>query len=134
MHQRSRVTFSASLIALLIMGGCASFKETGQNPSRLHLSDFMQQLSMQGVTAREEGPVSETTITSTFGERLLLNERDIVDVYFFRDDEQALKESNVAETLALYEVYHKGSIILIHRVSYDPMVRNAIENMFGLPK
>ena len=95
----------------------------------------MQQLSMQGITAREEGPVSETTITSTFGERLLLNERDIVDVYFFRDDEQAKKESNVAETLALYEVYHQGAELVAEALSmavlaahHDPAV---LETMLG---
>jgi hypothetical protein len=129
-----RIIVCTILLIAYSVGGCKTFKQTGQNPSRLHVTEFMQRLSQQGITAREEGPVSDTTILSTFGERLLLNERDLVDVYFFREEEQARMESNVAETLALYDVYQGGNIVLIHRTSYDPSVRNALENMFGLPK
>ena len=69
-----------SLLALAILtlvsaGGCASLKTPNQNSeSRLYLSEFMQRLSSKGITAREEGPISEATITSTFGERLLLQQ------------------------------------------------------------
>ncbi|MEZ4698930.1 MAG: hypothetical protein R2834_01260 [Rhodothermales bacterium] len=130
-----RIMPVAALGALFMMQGCANLNAPNNNSqSQLYLSEFMQRLSEKGITAREKGPISEATITSTFGERLLLNERDIVDVYFFRDDAQAKKESNVAETLALYDVYLEGNIVLFHRVGFDPMVRNALEDMFGLPK
>lgn len=130
----SSILYACALVGLLAGAGCTHFNSTGNRAPRLELTEFMNQLSSKGITAREEGPIRETTITSTFGERLLLNERDIVDVYFFRDAEQALKESNVAETLSRHEVYHSGTIVLFHRVSFDPLVRNALEDMFGLPK
>ncbi len=107
-----RILFALLLVAGL--AGCATTNvATPTDEDRADLGWFTISLQDEGVYVTEEG-VADLSIQALSSRRLVLNNRDVVDVYLFRNQETARDQAHTfAGLYPRTDVYLKDELVVV---------------------
>ncbi len=110
----------SSLLVAVVLAGCAT---TNLAPSTdeegVDLGWFTISLQDEGVFVTEEGSAN-LTFPALTSRRLVLNNRDVVDVYLFRNEETARDRAHAfAGLYPRTDVYLKGELVVVRFTERD---------------
>ena len=123
----------SSLLVAVVLAGCAT---TNVAPSTdqegVDLGWFTISLQDEGVFVTEEGPANLRFPAQT-SRRLVLNNRDVVDVYLFRNEETARARAH--EFAGLYfrtDVYLKDALVVVRYTDRDSGLSLTLFELMGI--
>ncbi len=126
-----RILFALLLVAGL--AGCATTNvATPTDEDRADLGWFTLSLQDEGVYVTEEG-VADLSIQAQSSRRLVLNNRDVVDVYLFRNEETARARAH--EFAGLYfrtDVYVKDALVVVRYTERDSGLSLTLFELMGI--
>ena len=120
------------LVVLLLVGGCATTNvATPTDEDRVDLGWFMTSLQDEGVYVTEEG-LGNLTFPAETSRRLILNNRDVVDVFVFRNEEMARSKAHTfAGFYSRSDVYHKDELVVVRYTERDSGLSMTLFELLG---
>ena len=126
------VSIHHMLIALLLVGGCATTNvATPTDEDRVDLGWLTQNLQDEGVYVTEQG-LGNLSIPAQTSRRMVLNDRDVIDVFLFRNEETA--QSRAYTFAGLYprsDVYLKDELVVVRYTERDSGLSMRLFELLG---
>ena len=120
------------LVVLLLVGGCATTNvATPTDEDRVDLGWLTHSLQDEGVFVTEEG-IANLTVPAQTSRRLVLNDRDVVDVYLFRHEEVARDKAHTfAGLYPRTDVYLKDELVVVRYTERDSGLSLTLFELLG---
>ncbi len=85
----------------------------------------------RGVMVTEYGPIA-TRLPAETTNRFLLDGRDVIDVYVFRNEDVAHVEAkHLAGRFNRRDVYQQGDVVVVRRTRYDSAITGTLHDILG---